>query len=60
MDDLIGLFVLIGIAAGIFGAGFYLGYRYRDNLSVQRHRKDHRRPSAGRETPRNESPPASP
>jgi len=39
MDDILGLLLLIAIAAGIFWAGFKLGYRYRDNLSIQRQKK---------------------
>ena len=39
MDEILGLFLLMAIIAGIFGAGFYLGYRYRDNLSIERQKK---------------------
>ena len=62
MDDLLGLFILIGIAAGLFWAGFYFGYRHRDKLSIQRHKgkHHHNRPSASRETSQSETPPASP
>lgn len=57
MDDLIGLFILIGIAAGLFWAGFYFGYRHRDNQSIRHHKKHSHRPTTSRETARNETPP---
>ncbi len=58
MDEILGLFLLMAIVAGIFWAGFKLGYRYRDNLSIERqkkyrHSKSHEttHPPAPAETP---------
>ncbi|MGA2089148.1 MAG: hypothetical protein ABSG66_09545 [Stellaceae bacterium] len=58
MDEILGLFLLMAIVAGIFGAGFYLGYRYRDNLSIQRHKKS--RPSKPHEANHPPAPSAAP
>lgn len=39
MGNGLALFVLIAIVAGVFWLGFRLGYRYRDNLSLERQKK---------------------
>ena len=39
MDNGLSLLVLIAIVAGVFWLGFKLGYRYRDNLSLERQKK---------------------
>ena len=39
MEDGFALFVLIAVLAGVFWLGFRLGYRYRDNLSLERQKK---------------------
>jgi len=39
MEDGFALFVLIAVVAGVFWLGFRLGYRYRDNLSLERQKK---------------------
>jgi hypothetical protein len=39
MEDGFALLVLIAVVAGVFWLGFRLGYRYRDNLSLERQKK---------------------
>jgi len=46
MEDIVGLLILIAIVAGVFWAGFRLGYRYRDNQSQERRKNYPRRKSA--------------
>jgi hypothetical protein len=44
-DGIFALLLLIAIGAGIFWAGFRMGYRHRDNLSLERQKKyRHSRP----------------
>jgi hypothetical protein len=47
MDNFFGLFLFIVFVGAIFAGGFYVGYRYRDNLSLEHHKK--RRHSRQRE-----------
>ncbi|MDE2228425.1 MAG: hypothetical protein KGL11_05210 [Alphaproteobacteria bacterium] len=39
MGDVFGLLLLIAMVASVFWLGFRLGYRYRDNLSLERQKK---------------------
>lgn len=57
-DDIFGLLFLIAVFAGIFWVGFRVGYRYRDNLSLERQKKyRHGKPRAAGVAP---APPESP
>jgi hypothetical protein len=47
MDDFFGLFLFVMFVGAIFAGGFYVGYRYRDNLSLEHQKK--RRNSRQRE-----------
>jgi hypothetical protein len=59
-DDVFALFLLIAIGAGIYWAGFRMGYRHRDNLSLERQKKyRHSKPRESTPTPA-ESPSAGP
>jgi hypothetical protein len=48
MDDIFALLVFVFFVGAVFAGGCYAGYRYRDNLSVQRQKK--RRLSQPQET----------
>jgi hypothetical protein len=39
MDDFVALTLFIVFLGAVFVGGFYMGYRYRDNLSLQRQKK---------------------
>lgn len=39
MDEIIGLFIFLATVAVSIAIGFRLGYRYRDNRSIQRQKK---------------------
>ena len=60
-DDIFALFILIAIGAGIYWAGFRMGYRHRDNLSLERQKKyRHSKPREVSQAPAPESPSAGP
>ena len=51
-DDILALFILIAGGAGIYWAGFRMGYRHRDNLSLERQKKyRHSRPRESTHAP---------
>jgi hypothetical protein len=42
MDNFLAFFLLVVFLGSIFGGGVYVGYRLRDNLSIQRQKKRYR------------------
>jgi hypothetical protein len=47
MEDILALVVFIMFTSAVFAGGLYVGYRFRDNMSVERHKR--RRQSEQRE-----------
>ena len=41
MDDILALVIFIMFTGAVFAGGLYVGYRYRDNQSVERHKRRH-------------------
>jgi len=54
MDDILALVIFIMFTGAVFAGGLYVGYRYRDNMSVERHkrrRQSDQRTAYGAQTP---------
>jgi hypothetical protein len=39
MEDFLALILFVMFLCAVFVGGFYMGYRYRDNLSLERQKK---------------------
>jgi hypothetical protein len=39
MEDILALLLFVMFLGAAFGGGLYVGYRYRDNLSLERQKK---------------------
>jgi hypothetical protein len=39
MDDILALVIFIMFTGAVFAGGLYVGYRYRDNISAERHKR---------------------